>query len=510
MKILFALLFILITANLAGQHLKIKTYYKDGKPESQGNFFAYEKYDKRVPKKYEFFKGISQKDGEWKYWYPNGELKRIESYKVIPDVRKPNDMRDGKWIYYNDRGVKYREEYYTNNYLTGYVKEIYDSNNRFAGKITLENGVLDTILDTSVTKGNNLIINPDFDFFFYKPVPVSYEGQSRIEDWIPFWVTPGDNTPDYISNLRIINLMSYHYLVDFTLPEKFDLIGIALYKQSDLYSENIQGRLSQPLIKGQEYCLRTTLALSSYSGFTINRIGFYFSDYMIFGNLNSITPQIVFSDLPQKSSKFAVLCDKFTSEGNEEFITIGRFSPVDSTRIQKRTGIPISSFGLEKSAYYLIDKVELFPINDQVECDCSLKEKKEPVIKTDSLQLDIGELKTGNSVILDNLNFEFNSYKLQPSSDKILNELLDFLIQDPDIKIDIMGHTDDIGSESYNLTLSKNRAKSVYKWLTDRGIAMERLTYKGFGKNQPLYRTDDLELKAFNRRVEIMIQKKTK
>jgi flagellar motor protein MotB len=472
MKIVFTLILILTTSNLAGQRVKIKTYYNDGKPESQGFIFDYEKYDKRVPKKYEYFKGISQKDGEWKYWYPNGELKRIESYTVIPNIKRKNDMKDGRWIYYNDQGIKYREEYYTNNSLTGYVKEIYDSNNRYAGKITLENGLLDTILEISFTKGNNLIINPDFDFFFYKPVPVTYEGQSRIEDWIPFWVTPEDNTPDYISNLRIINLMSYHYLVDFTLPQKFDLIGIALYKQSDLYSENIQGRLSQPLIKGKKYCLKTTLALSSYSGFTINRIGFYFSDYMIFGNLNSITPQIVFSDLPQESSKFMVLCDDFTSDGKEEFITIGRFSPADCTHIEKRAGMPISSFGLEKSAYYLIDKVELFPINDRIECDCALNEKKEPVIKNDSFRLDIEELKTGSPVILKNVNFEFNSYKLQASSDEILDELLDYLIQNPDIKIDIMGHTDDVGSDSYNLTLSESRAKSVYQWLTDRGITI--------------------------------------
>jgi outer membrane protein OmpA-like peptidoglycan-associated protein/sporulation protein YlmC with PRC-barrel domain len=510
MKIVFALLIILTTSNLAGQHVKIKTYYNNGKPESQGFVFAYEKYDKRIPKKYEYFKGLSQKDGKWKYWYPNGELKRVENYKVVSLVKKPIDIKDGIWSYYNDQGIKYREEFYTNNSLTGYVKEIYNGNGKFIGKVTLENGVLDTVLEIPTTEVNNLIVNPDFDLFYYKPVPVTYEGQTRIEDWIPFWVTPEDNTPDYISNLRIINLISYHYLVDFTLPEKFDFIGIALYKQSDLYSENIQGKLSQPLIKGQKYCLKTTLALSSYSGFTINRIGFHFSDYMVFGNLNSITPQIVFSDLPQQSSKFMVLCDDFTSNGNEEFITIGRFAPVDSIHINKRTGIPLSSFGLEKSAYYLIDKVELFPITYQSECDCTLKEKKETVIKTDSLQLDIVELTRGSSVILKNLNFEFNSYKLQPSSDKILYELLDYLTQNPDIKIDIMGHTDDIGSEPYNLTLSENRAKSVFQWLTDKGIAMERLTHKGFGKNQPLYQTDDLELKALNRRVEIKIQKKTK
>lgn len=507
MKQITFLFIFFTTFSVAAQKVKIKTYYKDGRTESQGVLFTYEKWDKRVPKKYEYFKGISQKDGEWKYWYPNGQLKRIENYVVIGDPKHPTDTRHGKWIYYNDQGVKYREEQYTLNSLTGFVKEIYDNNSRYAGKITLENGILDTILERPLTKENNLIRNPDFDYYFYKPVPVTYEGQSRIEDWIPYWVTPDNNTPDYISNLRIINLMSYGYLVDFPLPEKFNYIGIALYKRSDLYSENIQGQLDKPLINGQKYCLKTTIALSSYSGFTINRIGFYFSDYMIYGNLNSVTPQIVFTDLPSESNSFITLCDSFIANGDEEYVTIARFAPVEMTDVNKRSNMPVSSFGLENSAYYLIDKVELSPISGINECDCRVKvpEHYPENSNTTKQESEIADLGNGKPVVLRNVIFEFSSYILQPGSESILNELLGYLNKNREINIEISGHTDDVGSDEYNLTLSVNRAKSVYQWLINNGIAAERLSYKGFGKNMPSYQTTDEKLKALNRRVEVRI-----
>jgi outer membrane protein OmpA-like peptidoglycan-associated protein len=253
------------------------------------------------------------------------------------------------------------------------------------------------------------------------------------------------------------------------------------------------------------------LALSSYSGFTINGIGFYFTDYLIHGYLNSIKPQIIFFDLPVESSNFITLCDYFVSEGDEKFITIGRVTPLDKTEVIQRTNVPVSSFGLKNSAYYLIDEVELFPIDNQKECDCSGKSNEITSIRADTTQIQISELeieklKSGKSIILKNVNFEFNSFNLQWGSDLILKELKNFLIEKPEVRIEITGHTDDVGNDAYNLTLSVNRAKSVYLWLINNGIAMERLTYKGLGKNQPLYQTPDEKLKALNRRVEVKIQ----
>lgn len=486
------------------QYKKVKTYYKNGKLQSKGVYFFYSNYDKRVPKKYEYFNGIKQKDKEWKYWYQNGQLARIENYKVVTDPRNPNSLRHGTWSYFNEDGVKYREDIYRDGLVIQSVKDIYN-NDGIVGKISLQNGSTDTAIFKPLTKGNNLIINPDFDIFFYKPVPIIYEGQNVIEDWLPFWVTPVNCTPDYISNQRIISYMSYHYLVDFELPEKFNFAGIALYKDSDKYSEYIQGQLSGELIKNRRYCFKIRLALSSYSRYSINQLGIHFSGNSPGSNVNSTAPTIVFSDLPENSNRFFTLCKDFIAMGGEKYITLGRFSRPDQAEINPRDNIPMSSFGLENSAYYLIDNVELFEFNDSEGCRCSDSFVQVAAGETSKILPDLEKLREGGSIVLKNVNFDFNSYELLPEADVVLNEILTLMKENSDINLDISGHTDDVGSDEFNMTLSLNRAKSVFEWLKNKGIREDRLTFHGYGKTRPLYQSGDEKLKNLNRRVEIKI-----
>jgi outer membrane protein OmpA-like peptidoglycan-associated protein len=299
--------------------------------------------------------------------------------------------------------------------------------------------------------------------------------------------------------------MSYHYLVDFPLPEKFNFAGIALYKDSDKYSEYIQGQLASELIKDKRYCFRIKLALSSYSRYNINQLGIHFSEKSLAKNVYSTDPTISFSDLPDNSRSFVSLCKSFIAQGGEKYITLGRFSQPDQIKIIRRDNIPMSSFGLENSAYYLIDNVELFELNDSDDCKCSKSIIQIAAADTSTVLPELEKLKAGGSIILKNVNFEFDSFKLLPKSDAVLNEILNYMGKNPDINLDIAGHTDDVGGDDYNMTLSLNRAKSVYEWLIKNGIPKERLTYHGYGKTRPLYQTDDEKLKALNRRVEIKI-----
>ncbi|MFN7014845.1 MAG: OmpA family protein, partial [Bacteroidia bacterium] len=73
------------------------------------------------------------------------------------------------------------------------------------------------------------------------------------------------------------------------------------------------------------------------------------------------------------------------------------------------------------------------------------------------------------------------------------------------IKIEISGHTDNVSSDEFNLRLSENRAKAVVEFLVQNGIAKERLTYKGYGKSQPIATNDTEEGRQENRRVEFKI-----
>ena len=513
-RILLFILIIISCLDSSGQRKMTKTFYKNGQLESKGSFYTYSIYDniKSLPKKFRYFGDIKKKGKEWKYWYQDGQLSRIENYKLIKD-KNPYDLPDGKWTYFNEQGLKYREDTYLNGILINSNKEIY-KDSQLVGKISLRNGILDTTLQAPLTSGNNLVINPEFDYFYYKPVPVIYDGKSKIDDWIPFWTTPGNYTPDYLSNLRTIDVLSNYYLFDFPLPVKFNYVGLGLYREKTSYSEYIQGKLIKPLSKGQKYCIKVSIALPSYSGFSLNRLAFFLSSIAVpinESNESSYLPQVVLSTLTVDNKRFVTLCDYFVAEGGEQFLSIGRFTSPDKLKIIQRENFPQSQFGIDESAYYLLENVDLHAIQDTKECYC-----KNIIIKNDSvsaipgedmpmIKTDLNKLKLGNSVILNNVNFEFNSYVLKPEADTILKAVLTYLNDNPKIRILISGHTDDQGSEDYNLELSINRAKSVHNWLINNGIESDRLKFTGFGKSRPLFKDTDEKSRTLNRRVEVKL-----
>ena len=77
--------------------------------------------------------------------------------------------------------------------------------------------------------------------------------------------------------------------------------------------------------------------------------------------------------------------------------------------------------------------------------------------------------------------------------------------ENPKLKVEIAAHTDDVGSDSYNLSLSDKRAQSVVDYLIDNQIPMNRFVAKGYGESQPIVANDSEENKAKNRRVELKV-----
>lgn len=114
----------------------------------------------------------------------------------------------------------------------------------------------------------------------------------------------------------------------------------------------------------------------------------------------------------------------------------------------------------------------------------------------------------GDKFLLNRIFFEFNSYELLAVSNFELDKLYDILESNKNIKIDICGHTDNIGSERYNKKLSLQRAETVYKYLLDKGILANRMKFKGFGTTSPVADNTTEEGREKNRRVEIIITEK--
>jgi outer membrane protein OmpA-like peptidoglycan-associated protein len=119
--------------------------------------------------------------------------------------------------------------------------------------------------------------------------------------------------------------------------------------------------------------------------------------------------------------------------------------------------------------------------------------------------VDVTELSPGDAIVLQNIQFEFNSSALTGDSQSGIEILSTFLKRNPELRVELAGHTDDVGNANYNLKLSSDRAEVVRQALIASGIEENRLTAKGYGATKPLWPNDSDEHRALNRRTEMII-----
>jgi len=103
-----------------------------------------------------------------------------------------------------------------------------------------------------------------------------------------------------------------------------------------------------------------------------------------------------------------------------------------------------------------------------------------------------------------NIYFDFNKTAIKPDSRPVLQNVIEYLDKNPEVRMEIQGHADIIGMQGYNLKLSEARADAVRKYLVSKGIAAERLTTKGFGVTKPVASNKTKAGRAKNRRIEFM------
>ncbi len=125
-----------------------------------------------------------------------------------------------------------------------------------------------------------------------------------------------------------------------------------------------------------------------------------------------------------------------------------------------------------------------------------------------TLDVPLYGIEIGNKVILKNIFFDTNKFDLKPKSAVELNKLIEFMEENPGVKIEIQGFTDNVGNDNANQILSDNRSKAVYNYLITKKINAARLSYKGFGKNNPIADNKTVAGRANNRRTEFIIKSK--
>jgi OmpA-OmpF porin, OOP family len=341
----------------------------------------------------------------------------------------------------------------------------------------------------------NLIKDSGFEEYIQLP---SSTGMG--EQCLKFWKNPNQGHFDYYHKnaLQARAGVPQNYFGSQIPHSGQAYAGICI--QTD-YAEYIWSKLDTNMIKDSVYCVSFYVCKSKVLKDFINEFGVLFlsKDRMQYSNivLNdfnirlSYTPQIEFKNEKgyQDDGNWVCLSTTYKAKGDEKYIYIGYFSRDRRTKID---------------THYYIDDVSLIQVNNAEQCVCIEADttKPHPVINISKDSVIVKEQK------LNFIFFKFNEFVIQKESYKLLEDLADYLLKNPQIEIEIAGHTDNIGTNEYNDKLSLNRANAVAEYLIAKGVANKNIHCKGYGSTKPIDSNTIEEGRANNRRVEAIILKK--
>ena len=115
----------------------------------------------------------------------------------------------------------------------------------------------------------------------------------------------------------------------------------------------------------------------------------------------------------------------------------------------------------------------------------------------------MNSLGCSESLVLEGVNFEFDSARLTAEAQQELRNVAQLLVNNPDVRVSIEGHTDSRGDDAYNKRLSLSRAESVAVYLNQLGVSANRMMAVGYGEERPVATNDTAAGRAENRRVEL-------
>ncbi len=188
---------------------------------------------------------------------------------------------------------------------------------------------------------------------------------------------------------------------------------------------------------------------------------------------------------------------------NDGHIKIGMVGGTPPYRVQWNNGLKGAELKNLPSGEYS------YTAYDAYNCQQTGKVKfVQPVVVEDKFEAGLESIEEGGSLVLKNIFFEFNKTTLLPESFPELDKVVNFMVSKDISLIEISGHTDSDGSDSYNQKLSEGRAKSVVQYLTSKGVQASRMKAVGYGENKPIDTNLSDEGKARNRRVEFTLLKK--
>lgn len=274
------------------------------------------------------------------------------------------------------------------------------------------------------------------------------------------------------------------------------------------YKEFLQVRLVESLHRGTIYEFSMEVRLAFWSNAVLRSFGALFSKGLYRSQKDVDRANMVDTVFSKgglhNEYKWITVKGYYKADGGEKYLTIGNFSPVI-----KKDMVRINVFRIgPKESYYFVDDIKLVKAKAYEEVIAvervgpNYQEGNEDstlVVKTD--------LAVGDKMALNNIFFVNGKYYLLPESYLELNKLAQYLLKNPDLEIQINGHSDNVGLAFKNHRISELRAREVFEYLIGKGV-QNKLYFKGFGSSMPIASNETDEGRAKNRRVEFEIIKK--
>ena len=356
------------------------------------------------------------------------------------------------------------------------------------------------LLISNIIFCQNLILNPSFE-----QTEKCIDNIGDFGDKISNWSIPTSGTTDFFNSCSKSKT---------GVPENFqgiqnadfgkNYIGFGLHRAWS--TEYVQGKLAEKLIKGGKYKISFYINLADESNYAVNRFDFLFTDREIkINSLDVLSESLINKIGVEKYSYHYIQSEKFydnktlwqkvskefVATGDEKFLIIGDFSKYFGTEKLK---ISKKKMKIRKQilSYYYLDMVSVEAVKDNDIKGSQIEEKK-TIIEIDK------------DYVFKDVVFDFNDIKLSQKAKLEILNLYSYLINNDNLKVIISGHTDNIGTETFNENLSKKRAQVIANYLIELGLDKSRINSIGYGSTKPID-TNETEIgRHKNRRVEFKI-----
>lgn len=195
-----------------------------------------------------------------------------------------------------------------------------------------------------------------------------------------------------------------------------------------------------------------------------------------------------------------------TTTAAPESSTTSTSNPPDTDAPQSNTDVEESKAVVRGGQIFLTGAVPTVEAGAEIEALAAEILGPDNVINEYVVDPRAGDPNLGNITVEDTITFPADSAVIDPSSEGLLNQGLVLMNIRPAMTITVVGHTDSVGSDAYNLTLSEARAESVSKWFVDRGIDASRLTAIGRGESEPIADNETRDGRRLNRRIQFFLE----